>query len=108
MRVHIDFNVLEKNGNDYLKYSSELNDILTNLKERQKNIHDNWLSTNGEIYDVMFNNFVNDVQNDVNRIQRYGNTILGINDDFKQTDLDYAKNNAIYDSEVDKYANKYN
>ena len=43
----------------------------------------------------MFNNFVNDVQNDVNRIQRYGNTILGINDDFKQTDLDYAKNNAI-------------
>lgn len=104
-RVHINFEVLEKNGNEYRNYSQELNDIITNLNDRKNNLNNEWISVNAINYDAMLDGFINKLKVDANRMQKYGDTILGINDDFKQTDLEYAKSNSIEDTE-DIYGSK--
>ena len=104
-RVHINFEVLEKNGNEYCNYAQELSDIINNLQERKNNLSKEWISTNAINYDAMLDTFINKLKDDANRMQKYGNTILGINDDFKQTDLEYAKSNSIEDTE-DIYGSK--
>ena len=104
-RVHINFEVLEKNGNEYRNYSQELNDIITNLNDRKNNLKNEWISVNAINYDAMLDGFINKLKVDANRMQKYGDTILGINDDFKQTDLEYAKSNSIEDTE-DIYGSK--
>ena len=104
-RVHINFEVLGKNGNEYRNYAQELYDIINNLQERKNNLSKEWTSTNAINYDAMLDIFINKLKDDANRMQKYGDTILGINDDFKQTDLEYAKSNSIEDTE-DIYGSK--
>lgn len=98
-RVHINFDVLEKNGNEYRNYSQELNDIVTNLNERKNNLNNEWISVNAINYDAMLDGFINKIKIDADRMKKYGDTILGINNDFKQTDLEYAKSNSMEDTE---------
>lgn len=105
MRVHINFEVLEKNGNEYRNYAQELNDIISNLNERKDKLSKEWISTNATNYDVMLDTFINKMKVDASRMQKYSDTILGINDDFKQTDLEYAKSNSMQDTE-DIYGSK--
>ena len=93
MRVHINYEVLEKNGTEYLNFSKELNDIITNLKNECANIEKNWISSNAPIYISQMNDFINTIQIDANRMERHGNVILGIKDDFREKDLEYAKKN---------------
>lgn len=106
MRVYIDFNVLKKNGEEYQKFATELNDIITNLKETQKNIASGWTSQNANTYNALLEKFVGTIQVDANRMQRYSNVILQVNDNFKETDLEYAKTNSIETME-DKPYGKY-
>ena len=95
MRVHINFDVIEKNAKDYINFSKEINDIINDLNNSNKNIIDYWLSSNATIYDSQIKAFINHLQVDSNRMQRYGDVLLGINDDFKKTDLEYAKKSAL-------------
>lgn len=98
-RVHINFEVLEKNGNEYRNYAKELNDIINNLNERKNNLSKEWTSINSINYDAQLDNLIKKMEVDANRMQKYGDTILGINDDFKQTDLEYAKSNSMENTE---------
>lgn len=106
MRVYINFDVLEKNGKDYLNYSNELNDFIKNINEHKNTIKKEWNSQNAEIYNTLMDNFVANLKVDANRMQKYGDIILGINDNFKETDLTYAKGNAIEQLEDGQYGTK--
>lgn len=103
MRVFINYNVLEKNGKDYHDFSNELNDFIKNLKEHQKNIKNEWNSQNAEIYNTLMDNFINKLQGDSNAMQKYGDIILEINNNFRETDVYYAKKNSTDLLEEMKY-----
>ena len=91
MRVYINYATLSKNANDYLNYSSELQEIIDNLKVRENNIKNLWNSANTAAFCNLVDNFVSDLQVDTNLMKRYGNLVLGIKDNFKDNDLKYAK-----------------
>ena len=102
MRVHINFGVIENNANSYLNFSKELNEIIKGLNDSRKSLMENWISTNSIIFNNQFSDYIGELQVDSNKMQRYWNVLLGINDDFKKTDLEYAKKSAL-DMEEDMY-----
>ncbi len=91
MKIHIKYSVLNKNAKDYLSYNEELQTIIDNLKVRSDNILNNWTSPNSITFNNLMNNFIGDLQVDANRMKRHANIILGIEDDFREKDLEYRK-----------------
>ena len=106
MRVCIVFDELKENANNFSDYSDTLNEIKNNLIKITKDIDSKWISNNKNIYINLFNTFNNKLQVDSNKMKRYSNLILGINDNFKEKDLEYTqKINSINVQEV-KYGYK--
>ena len=91
MKVYVNYGVLNKNGEDYLKYSESLEEIINSLKTRKENISNNWKSNSSVVFDKNMNDFIDDLQVDANRMKRHANIILGIEDKFKEKDLEYKK-----------------
>ena len=91
MRVYVNYNVLNKNGKDYLNYSETLQEIIENLKARKDNIKNNWDSPSANLFNELLNNYIDDLQVDANKMKKHGNIILGIKDEFKEKDLEYKK-----------------
>lgn len=106
MKIYVVFDELKKNANDFSDYSDILNEIKNNLVKIIKDIDSKWISNNKIIYMNLFNTFNNNLQVDSNRMKRYSNLILGINDNFKEKDLEYTqKFNSVNIQEV-KYGYK--
>lgn len=99
-RVHINYDVLEKNGNDHLTYSDELQTINNEIKAIFNEINATWdsFSNNKEILFTEAKVFETNMQNDIDYVNKYGTTILKIKDNFKEKDTEYGKqfsNNVI-------------
>ena len=61
-RVHIRYDVLEKNGNDYLTYGEELQKIIDNINKIKEDLNQNWESPNKVTYVEKVTNYVDVVQ----------------------------------------------
>lgn len=103
MKVYINYDVLNKNGRDYLNYSDSLQEIIDSLKKRSENIKNNWVSSNSISFNNQLNSYINNLQVDANRMKKHGNVILGIKDEFKNKDLEYKKRFTPEIVEVKKY-----
>ena len=91
MKVHVNFEKLSDNANDYLSYSEELEAILNDCKKISEDINNKWESKNTPISIDILNQIINLAQKDANKMKTYGRVLLGIDEDFKNKDLEYQK-----------------
>lgn len=102
-RVCIKFDTLEKNSNDFLKYSEELREIINNIKDIT-NFESSWISQNQTLYSNMIKNYLTNLQKNENKMAEYGKVILQMNDIFKENENDYSKQLYNDTEEIDDYA----
>ena len=101
MRVHVKYDVLNKNANDYIDYSNELDNIMDNFNRIGQSIDEHWDSSNKTLYINSLNECVRRTRIDSTYMKRYGNALLGIKDDFKNKDEEYRQqfNNDVVEVE---------
>ena len=91
MKVHVNYEVLDKNANDYIDYSNELDTILKNFTNIGEQIKTIWNSNNTSLYINSLNECVRRTNVDAVQMQNYGKILLGIKDDFKSKDTEYQQ-----------------
>ena len=101
MRVHINYEVLNKNANDYIDYSNELYEIIKNFNNIGEQIKTIWKSSNTSLYVNSLNECIRRTYKDAYNMQKYGKVLLGIKEDFKAKDTEYQHifNNDIVEGE---------
>ena len=91
MKVYVNYNVLNSNGQEYSSYNEELQGIIDRLKIRSESLKEKWNSPSGNNYISQLDSFIEDLQVDANKMKRHSNIILGVKDQFQETDLEYKK-----------------
>ena len=85
-QINIDYDLLDEEGNNILDLCNNYDDFINKSVKLLENLKENWQTEASETYQERLNNMINIVYKDKYMLERFGNLIIRVRREFKETE----------------------